>query len=564
MKEIMNLRGLWSLTPFVLGGLAVSGLYRVLPQVMQDEYVYSSQARNLPFEEHRFSNYLFSWAMSATKLCGDEFYGCVKLINSGFFMIAIAFTLLIALRYLPFGWAVFIASITALSPLAIQVSFFMPETMYFMAMTITIWSVLKALDSGRLVAWVFPGLLLGMAALVKPHAIFLLPAVLLFALIVEYRRTEKLLTSLASGGAVAVAFFVSKLSIGYGFAGQAGLEFFGGYGSPVDRLREVVTDTTPDAAPESLVEESGSGLLTLLSVGSSHLIAHTAILAILAGIPLVLAIRVSWRILRTREAVSDASGFMLLIALLTGSMLVLVPAFEGYVTANGDDHTMRLILRYYEFLIPSFLIAALLLGRFVESNLLSRLAQAAIVSVASIGVAVVYPNGFDAKFADSSFLPGFNAYPYWFVIAAIVISIASLYWAIKPETGSYTLTAGAIPIVLILAMVLSQVVLTRAGTGNAYFDVAGLESRPKLIGIAGEKIGIVGQTRPEVFTAKFWIDKAGIKDFAASEGGSVDLQLLSGIQYVLVLGDIEAIGTYQVIHEGDNFKLLQLFAANSD
>lgn len=564
MKQLLNVRSLWILLPLVLAGWAVSGLYRVLPQVMQDEYVYSSQARNLPFEEHRFSNYLFSWAMGATKVCGEEFYSCVKAINNVFFLVAVVFTLLIALRYLSFGWAVFVSSITALSPLAIQVSFFMPETMYFMAMTITIWGTLKAMDSGKLVAWLFPGVLLGLAALVKPHAIFLLPAIVLFVSIVEYRRTVKLVSSLASAAIAATGFVSTKLGIGFVFAGEAGLEFFGGYGSPVERLREVVTETSSSPSPGSAVEESGSGILTLLSVASTHLIAHAAILALMAGIPLILALRVSWRILRTREAVSEASSFMLLITLLAGSMLALVPTFEGYVTANGDDHTLRLILRYYEFLIPSFLIAALLLNRFVESSLPSRLLQASTVSVLSVGIALTYPNRFDAKFADSSFLPGLNAYPYWFAIAAAVVSVASFYWAFQPESGVELLTKAAIPAVLILAMVLSQVVLTRAGTGSAYFDVAGRESKAKLIDVEGEKIGVVGQVRPEVFTAKFWIDKSGIRDFAAREGEPIDLQLLSGIEYVLVLGEVDAIGTYQVIHEGDRFKLLQLFTANSD
>jgi phosphoglycerol transferase len=564
VKQLLNPRGLWSLLPLVLAGWAVSGLYQVLPQVMQDEYVYSSQARNLPFEEHRFSNYLFSWAMGATRVCGDEFYGCVKAINTVFFLVAIVFTLLIALRYLSLGWAVFVSSITALSPLAIQVSFFMPETMYFMAMTITLWVTLRAMDSGTAPMWLVPGAALGLAALVKPHAIFLLPALLLFAVILEFRREARAPRSLLAGLAVASGFFFSKLLVGYLFAGQAGLQFFGGYGSPVERLREVVTETDSSTSNSSAVQDSSSGLVTLLSVGSGHLLAHVAVFALIAGIPLILAIRVSWRVLRTREVVSDASGFMFLITLLAGTMLALVPTFEAYVTANGDDHTLRLILRYYEFLIPSLLIAALMLSRFVESNLISRLIQASVVSVLSVGLAFVYPNQFDAKFADSSLLPGFNAYPSLFAIVAISVSAASIFWAVRPEEGSNLLTRVVIPVLLIVSMILSQFVLTRAGTGTAYFDVAGMESRTKLIEVDGDRIAVVGQTRPEVFTAKFWIDKAGIRDFAAVEGGTIDLQKIPGIEYVLLLGNITAVGTYQVIHEGDRFTLIQLLTANAD
>lgn len=545
---------LWSLLPPLLAAWASSTLYGVLPQIMQDEYIYSTQARNAPFELHPYSNYFFSWVMSGTKACGVDFYSCTKAINTIVFVIGVLFTLLIAARYLSLGWTVFVASITALSPLVIQTSFFMPEAMYFTVMTMSIWVTLLASKKGTWWLWGLAGMSLGLAALVKPHAIFILPAVVIFAFVVELRRTEKVLkVAIPFGTSVATGFLISKLGLGFIFAGSAGLKFFGGYGSPVERISDLAADDSENAA-----EATTSAFEVLLSVASAHLVAHMAVIALLAGLPLLLSLRVTLRVLKTKEPIGEASSFLFLIALVTLSMLALVPTFEAYVTAEGDDHSLRLILRYYEFLIPNFLVSAFMLDRFVEPSKISRFIQATGVSALSVGFALVYPTLIDTKFADSSLLSGLEDSPAVFVGLAIVVSATSIYWAINPERGSFTLSRITLPLLLVVATFLSQDLLVRSSSMPAYFDFAGQAAGEVLKNAEGSEIIVVGQVRTEVFTAKFWIDKARIEDELIYGESIYDLAEAGENKYALVLGQVQVFGAYSVLSSGDGYQIIEI------
>lgn len=547
---------LWSLLPLALAVWASSILFSVLPQIMHDEYIYASQARNTPFELHPYSNYLFSWVMSGTKLCGTDFYGCTKGINTALFLIGVLFTLLIAAKFLTFNRAVFVASVTALSPLVIQTSFFMPETMYFTVMTISIWAALLASKRGTWWFWVVVGVSLGMAALVKPHAIFLVPALIVFAFLTEFRRTEGAIKrAWLSSTSVGVGFLVSKLGLGFLFAGRAGLRLFGGYGSPVERIANLPRDYTNAGA----ASESNLGVLeTFLSVAGSHFLAHLAALALLAGIPLLLSLRVTLRILRSKEPTGDASAFFLLIALVTLSMLALVPTFEAYVTAIGDDHSLRLILRYYEFLIPIFLVATFMLNRFVDAGKASRLIQAISTSLLAVSFAVVYPMLVKTNFVDSSFLAGLDGSPVVLLLLALLISSSSIYWAIRPERGAQVLSLAAVPLVLIVSTFLSQDLLVRSSSIPAYFDIAGQTSGQLLSEAEGSEIVVVGQRRTEVFTVKFWIDKAWIEDYLLVGEPIYDLAQVGNNRFAVVLGDVQISGNYKVIGSGQGYLILEV------
>jgi phosphoglycerol transferase len=548
----LEIKHFWVALPLALAAIGASSLSEVLPQIMHDEYIYASQARSLPFDEHQFSNYLFSWVMGLTQYCSPDFYGCAKLINTVMFAVGILFTLLIAARLLSFGWAILVSSITALSPLVIQTSFFMPETMYFMAMTISLWSASWASSKGRLWSWVITGLILGMAALVKPHAIFLLPAFMLYASIIELRRNNSvILKAIPAGTSVLAGFLFSKLGLGFIFAGTAGLRLFGGYGSPVEKLSQVAGERVDDAGGSS------TGLEVLLGVAGTHFAAHIAVMALLAGIPLLLSISVLMRVLRTKEEIGQATSFLVLVAMVTISLLVLVPTFEAYVTATGDDHSLRLILRYYEFLIPSFLISALVMDRFIEPGKASRWIQASSVAVIAIGFAAFYPQLIDTKFADSSFLAGLDNSPAVFLLVGLLVAISALYWAQQPSKGALLMARGVIPSMLVLAMFLSNSLLVSSSSTPAFFDIAGKKAAQVLPEVSGEQIAVIGQARTHVFTAMFWLDKAGVNELYAQDGATLDVSELGEAKYFLVLGDLQVIGEYSELAKGDRFILIE-------
>ena len=544
------------LVPIVFALWSISRVWTVLPSIMQDEYIYTSQAKNLPFAEQFYSNYIFSFVMGLTNYCGNEFYVCTKSINSVFFLATVLFTFLIASRFLSFRWSIFAASVTALSPIAIPVSYFMPETMYFTMMTLTIWVTLLVSRKDSWLLWIVSGLSLGAAALVKPHAIFMLPAFVAFALIFAYKKSDgSWFQGLRAGSTVVVGFMVTKLGLGFAFAGSEGLKLFGGYGSPVDALTGAANTEEVLAVGDA---PARSGLEVLISVASVHLITHSAVVLLLAGIPFFLSLRVSYSIVKTKQPIGEVSSLFILVALITVSMIGVVALFEAYVSASGDDHSDRLILRYYEFLIPQFVVMGLLLPRFTDSKRLFRIIQGSIIVGASMFFTIYYPPTFDKQYADSSTLPGIGDTQGFFIFVGLFVGSAVIFWIVNPERGNQVIGRVIMPAMLILALVMSQNKLIEINGTPAYFDQAGWDSRTYLQDVPGERILVVGQTRTEVFTVKFWIDEANIRDLLVGDGSVIAEDSVIETDYVVTLGNMELGFKHELVTEGEGYRLVKV------
>jgi hypothetical protein len=355
---------------------------------------------------------------------------------------------------------------------------------------------------------------------------------------------------------VVVGFLISKFGLGFLFAGTEGLKLFGGYASPVDLLGDVAENQSPDIAAQIGVEANGLELLSYFTL--THFAMHLSAVLMLAGLPLLLSLRVMRSVVKKAEPVGPVSSLFVLAGLLTFSMIAVVSLFEAYVTVGGDDHSDRLILRYYEFLIPQFIIMGLLLPRFTDSKLAWRAVQGTAVVAASIFFSAIYPSNFDQQYADSSTLPGFGANSGLFVAAAVALSAAVIYWVMHPSEGNVLIGRFVIPLFLVLALVLSQSRLIEINGTPAYFDQAGWGTREFLDDVPGDRIMVVGQTRTEVFTVKFWIDEANIKDLLVVEGSVIAADNVSESDYVVTLGNIGVDFAHEVVTEGEGYKLVKV------
>ena len=546
----------WILAPFALALWSISRVWDILPSIMQDEYIYSSQAKNLPFVEQFYSNYLFSLVMGVTNNCGIDFYTCTKGINSLFFLGTVLLTFLIAIRFLPFRWSVFAASVTALSPIAVPVSYFMPETMYFSMMTLTIWLTLVVSRRQSWLLWIVSGLSLGATALVKPHAVFMLPAFVIFAFIFAFKKFgSSWLQGLMAGAASAAGFLIAKFGIGFAFAGTQGLKLFGGYGSPVEALTGAASAEGVSAGAEGVAQ---SGLEVLVFVASTHLLTHASAILLIAGIPFMLSIGVTYSVTKTKEPIGEVRALFVLVALIAVSMIVVVALFEAYITAIGDDHSNRIILRYYEFLIPQFIVMGLLLPKFTDTKRLFRIIQGSIVVAASMFFTIFFPTAIRNIHSDSSTLPGIGSDQVFFIFVGIFVSCGVIFWIVNPKRGNEVMGLFIMPVVLILALVMSQNKLDDVNGTFAYFDVAGLDSSRYLQDVPGERIMVIGQTRTDVFVVKFWIDEADIKHLLKPDGGLVLSEDVSGIDYLVILGNIGVDFPNEIITEGEGYYLLKV------
>ena len=561
----------WISAPFAAALFAVIRVWPVLPAVMQDEYVYSIQARFTPFAEQLYPNYLFSWLYSSTNLCGDGFYACGKGLNVVFFFLTLTFIFLISKKLLGIGWGAAIASVAALSPIHVYVSYFMPEMMYFAFISATIFVALIAGEKHKLSIWLATGAMLGLAALVKPHAIFTLPAFMLFALIVALRAEGGSLRKglLASVGTLG-AFLLVKFGGGFAFAGVSGLTLFGrSYESSLNQFvsdsaaggeaADIAAQPAANAAVQSsavtAAEEAGPGFF---DVFIPHSFAHLALMLTVAGLPLLLSVSAMRTALSKKQAIGAASQFLILIGLMAVSLAFVVAAFEGVVTQLGDDHSSRIITRYYEFLIPLFLIAAAVFAKFVEPKTKIRALQAALL-VAVLIFGWVYLSGVKQSFADSILLSGYLAAPAIIPIIAIIGIIVSLTWLVSKNAGSKLVVYVATPLVLLIAGFSSQsYLLSQVGSSVAYFDIAGQKAKQLLADVPGEKISVIGAVRYQNFTTKFWIDKPGIKDLSLPESETADVSSFADVDYVILVGTAKISGEAEVLDQGEGYAIIKL------
>jgi phosphoglycerol transferase len=557
----------WLVLPIIAAIFSISRVWNVLPAVMQDEYVYSMQARFTPFAEQLYPNYLFSWLYLGTNLCGDGFYTCGKSLNVIFFLATLAFIFLIARRLLGVTWAAMITTVAALSPMHVYVSYFMPEAMYFAFITGAIWLVLIAGQRHKLLWWVIAGAALGLSSLVKPHALFTLPAFLLFAVLIAWRAEGgSLAKGLLAGAGQLGAFAAIKFGLGFAIAGPNGLTLFGtSYESSLNQFvsESAAADLTAQSvanlsAPRAEAIASEQSAPGFFEVFVPHSLAHLALLLSVAGIPLLLSMSVLKDAVVKKQAVSASSQFLMLTGLLSISFALVVGAFEGVVTQLGDDHSSRIITRYYEFLIPLLLIAAAVFGKFVEPKIGVRLIQSGLV-IAALIFGWIYLSGIKQSFADSILLSGYLANGAIVPIVSIIGILVALIWIFSKGAGSKLIVYVATPLVLLIAGFASQAhLLSQVGTNVAYFDVAGQKAKPLLADVAGDKIMIIGPVRYQNFTTKFWIDKPGIKDLSLAEGEVAESSALTDVDYVILVGNSKLNGAVEMLEQAEGYAIVKL------
>src|SRR5262249_4354557 len=126
-----------------------------------------------------------------TNYCGDGFLECARILNACFFSLALPFIYLICRRVASQKTSIFIALISVLGPVNTYSVYFMPEAMYFFAFWVFAWFVITNANKNPPILGLEAGMILGLIALIKVHAIFLLPGLFLFLLISNFFKQDK-------------------------------------------------------------------------------------------------------------------------------------------------------------------------------------------------------------------------------------------------------------------------------------------------------------------------------------------------------------------------------------
>jgi phosphoglycerol transferase len=540
----------------------------ILPAIMGDEYVYSMQARKLELSELLIPNYFYSWVYSSTNMCGINYYSCAKNLNLLFFAGFIGLIFWLATRFVNRWWAGAIAFATAISPLGTYTSVFMPESMYFFFALLAVIALWWA--SKDQVWWHFAlaGLALGLASLVKPHALFLAAGATVYLALVYWGRPRQQGVAIASYLGAALA---TKFGLGFVFAGPNGITLFGptysgtagdfvgalfGNGSASQDL-----SVTVDGSAEAPTGES-SAFLELTTNALTQLGWQSVVIGLLAA-GLIAAAASGTKLISKSESDPDFRRLTQLLMISLATMIFVVAAFSAQVTYGGDDHTDRLLLRYFEFLIaPIAVVAVAAVSRQKDSNLRVRPLLLVVIfsALAFMGYATILDS--QQMFADSVFLYGLTASDFTklFGLFFVLTSLLAVLFA-------WQLRAGALAVVLVLGFGgLGSFSTDRLYSQAAFpgpIDSAGIFARDYLTNVPSEQIFFLGTNKQLTEASIFWLDKPNIGREYFLRGSVVNEGLIpKEVRWVVALEGVGFVGERLFEVKGDRFAIARVGPVN--
>ena len=534
------------------------------PIVMQDEWVYVvSSTLDSPWDSspsYDFGNYLFNFIYSSTSICGDAFYTCGKILNLVFISCFALIFFSIASKFTNFSVAIIVMVAIYLSPISIYSSMFLPESLYFAVIATTFWFVVRFLETENRRDLVFVGASLGLAALAKPHALFIFGAFGIFLLIWEASRKSPLKKWLLSGAMFVAPFFVARLFIGLAIAGPKALNLFGSYGA----TEAVVNFVAGAGSPTGKVNDtivgaggpSGAGTLFLPQLST-----HLVVVGVLLGGVLMLLLLAAFESVRKSDK-SIHSSLAVLALVCFGVLLVATSLYAGWITGLGSDHTSRVLLRYYEYLVPLALLPALgflfAAAGYREASVFSRISAGSIALIPMIiGLGGFFQRR-DIQLADAPSLVGFVAGQETMIITGSLLCIGILALIFFPRASSYVLV-GTIAASMTVMGYVTQTQFSAAGSEASAADKAGKIARAYLTENELQDLVVLSTSKFEGRKASFWMQSDN--DLYVLERGATlkTHSLESGARWVLVLGftSLEGESVVRKI-QGPGFELLEI------
>ncbi|RDI48850.1 hypothetical protein AQULUS_10130 [Aquicella lusitana] len=516
-----------------------AGLY---PTVFADEWLYSSSARLQPLSTSITPSYLFLLLFKTTNYCGPDFLICARWINTCFFSLSSLFIYLISRQVISSrGTAILVALLSLAAPVNSYTAYFMPEALYFFSFWVWAWFVLSRLHQSAALLGSGSGFLLGIMALIKMHALFLIPAFILFLLLLSHFKSDQMNLRKAAWTIcwMGMAFILIRASLGFILAGSAGLSLIG---SKYQRNFY------------SLLNINHLSYLRLLSI---PLAGHSAALALLFGVPLATMLN-----FRHKQKVTSQHSLQLLAIACLISLLFITAITTVEVTGwNPYDVIGRLHLRYYNFIFPLFVIIA-----FAETHSTSNTAsfywKLLVVSLLNLGILYGFfylPTRYVISFIDCPELFGllYNSTLFkWLCILALV----SLWlWTVHQKYGAIFYVSIFLPIMLLTTNHYVRLELKEERLFHTdVYDRVGQFAHIWLNREAA-RLAVVGPELGGLFKALFYIDNPKTAVSELPLGTPLEFANIPADKtWVLMVGNYPLLGNYQVKFSMGDYTLVRL------
>jgi hypothetical protein len=479
----------------------------LFPFVFADEMLYSAFARRTPLPEAAIPSYLYFAVYGSTNACGADFLSCTRILNVLFLVGAGPFIYLMARTVAGRGPALAVMLLALMAPLNAFSAYFMPETMYFFGFHVLAWLMLTRVRWQPAARSLAAGVLLGLLMMVKIHALFLLPALALFA--ASQACGPNRLRAAASAALLLVASaLLMRFGIGYLVAGARGLSLFGSLYGEVATLGAAQPQT-------KLLVPAWLGLR-----------GHVMTLALLFGVPMALLVQFLFSRKARSAAGTEAASVQLFAVLVLGAALAMTVAFTASIAGFGPNEALRLHLRYYNFSFPLLLaVAAGALGKEqAPAGKVPSWPIAAAVAALCVAGVLLLP-GYVPIMTDGPEIASLRlAQPAGRVLAALA-AITVLVWAVRQRAAAMLFLFVLAPALTLNAM--AELAAFRRATQHATIgDRTGIAVRDLIPRAERKHITVAGVAGPELMRAKFFIDDPDVTMLDLPPGAPFDIDLL--------------------------------------
>lgn len=414
------------------------------PIVMGDEFRFAKDIFSDQTNGGSYSNFAFTALFEPWLREDGNWYSQIKLGNSIIWAVS-ALPLYAIFRSIGGRLSSVLSALFAnILPIAIFAGTALPEVLFYLtaysAIAFFVWSK----DRPWMLA--LAGTFIGMGLMVKPHAGFLLVALVVATFAVGYvaKRTYK------SSVIGAVFLLISALAVrfvgGLVLFGSSSLDLIGDYAATGLGMFEI---------PEQLQSLAQAGLVSAKStlaagpqfgpVLGAHLLHYLLAFAVIYLVPLI-AVMAQISSSRSGSEENRSEGLRLWTALSSSVVVVALVAlsFGVYVTMSGDDHSSRVLFRYVDYLYgPLFFGAALSNLRAPVKSTKWKLMLGAAAAASGISILVVNALQLRITPADSAMLSLFIENPFYWILSIAVLTVSALWRGRGPAWATVTALAAA-------------------------------------------------------------------------------------------------------------------------
>jgi phosphoglycerol transferase len=533
------------------------------PAILQDEWVYlvtsrlySPWAQDLPFD---FGNYLYNLVYSSTNLCGEAFYTCAKALNIAFIQ-GFALTLfVIALRFLPFWGALVFYAAVALSPTSVYASMLLPEPMFFFFIALTLLAITRASKNQSWQDWVVVGVPLAFAALVKPHALFAAMAIGIYLLVAGLEKRPYWRPTLLNAAALLGSFLAVRFIVGFVAAGPKALNIFSAYGAS-GAVGEFVGGVASGKAGSEASTLIGSGNVAgAVGLFPAQFMTHAMVVAALLGASVVAVLIAVIHAVSTKQvrAVHKFSVLTLVWLLL---MMVAIVLFTGWITGGGDDHTTRVLLRYYDYLFPIVALAGVAVAADKEILTATKAwVRWLIVGPVFLLISIAFAGYFGTltiQIADAPNLAGLVVDKLTFDTTGNLTMLVLLLIAFFPRFAIWGFAA-MVPFTLVMTGYQIQDQYQGFRLEDSAADKAGHFTAETLDVQQRDDLLILAETRFDARVASFWLEHNTDIELLGAESVYPVANLPEGTKWVLAIGNL-SMESGDVVSTEDGYKLYKI------